>query len=222
LERLEVGRSLRSGADLARREVLERWRGSKAQVWRGCFAARTTAGRRGSVARDAQIPGEQSGKRRIEGCWPGLLALTRHFRAPDLGFHKEDQQRCGGGVPRQRRDESGPTLLPRPSTHAAVLSICVSSSKRTHLIVPFYLDLERKSTFIHRPTALPCDMLADYTSNCYIRCAPRSISCSGILEHPRTGRTAKLESKVHRRTTATHQPFLILASRARPPSRRAR
>jgi len=103
-----------------------------------------------------------------------LLSLTRHLRAPALGFRKGDQQGCDGEVPQQRRDEPGPARLPRPSTLAAILPLCVSSSERTHLIVPFCLDLVRSSTFIDAPTALPCDTFAANTSPCYYPMRPKS------------------------------------------------
>ena len=141
---------------------------------RGYFAPRISAGRRGSAARGVQTLGEQSGKLRTEGHYLGLLSLTRHLRAPALGFRKGDQQGCDGEVPQQRRDEPGPARLPRPSTLAAILPLCVSSSERTHLIVPFCLDLVRSSTFIDAPTALPCDTFAANTSPCYYPMRPKS------------------------------------------------
>jgi hypothetical protein len=159
-----MGKPFRREEGLVRRAVFERWRRSKAPARRGYFAPRISAGRRGSAARGVQTLGEQSGKLRKKGYHPGLLSLTRRLRAPALAFRKGDQQGCDGEVPRQRRDEPGPTRLPRPSTLAAILALGVSSSERTHLIVPSYLDLVRSSTFIDRPTALPCDTLADNTS----------------------------------------------------------
>jgi hypothetical protein len=174
LKRQKAVRSLRSEAGLVRRVVFERWRRSKAPVRRGYFAPRISAGRRGSAARGVQTLGEQSGKLRTKGYYLGLLSLTRRLRAPALGFRKGDQQGCDGEVPQQRRDEPGPARLPRPSTLAAILPLCVSSSERTHLIVPFCLDLVRSSTFIDAPTALPCDTFAANTSPCYYPMRPKS------------------------------------------------
>jgi len=134
-ERLEAVKSLRSGAGLARREVLERWRGNKAQGLKGCFVARTSAGGRGSGARDAQIPGAQSGRLSTKGCCPGRLALTRPLRRAGPEFQKADRRRCAGAAPQRRIDAPGPRLPPRPSTHAIVSTFCASSSNRTSPVV---------------------------------------------------------------------------------------
>ncbi len=181
---------------------------------RGYFAPRISKGRQGSAARGVQTPGGQSGKLRTKGYYLGLLSLTRRLRSPALGFRKGDQQGCDGEVPRQRRDEPGPTRLPRPSTHAAILALGVSSSERTHLIVPSYLDLVRSSTFIDRPTALLCDTLAANTSPCYYPMRPTSHKLQRNSKvHPSHGFTSKgrgfsfLSLFSSRITCSRRQPF---------------
>ena len=141
---------------------------------RGCFVPRISTGCRGSAARGVQTPGEQFGKLRTKRCCLGLLSLAQRLRAPGLGFRKGDQQGRDGGVPRQRRDEPGPVRLPRPSTVAAILALCASSSERTHLVAPFYLHSLRKSTSIKRQTAIAWGTFAANTSPWYYPMRPTS------------------------------------------------
>jgi hypothetical protein len=90
--------------------------------------------------------------------------LAQCLRVPALGFRKADQQRCGGGVPRQGIDEPGSTQLPRPSTHVVISAFCAPSSERTHRVVLSYLDFLRRSTLIKKLNGLASGAFAQNTS----------------------------------------------------------